>query len=84
MQDCSGGNAGVGLCGVAEEGCGGEHADAHQRAWIGDFDADLCGTQGGIEDCADVADDAGENLAGVGCETASAFWPRWTWARSFS
>ena len=43
VQDCGRGDGWLGLRGLAVEGRGGEHADAHQHAGIVNLDADLGG-----------------------------------------
>jgi hypothetical protein len=44
-----------------------EHAE-FEEARIGNFDADLGGANGGVEDRADVADAAGEHFVGIGID----------------
>src|SRR5580658_2931052 len=64
MQDCGCWNYGVNFLLQAMEGCGREHAWAHESG-IANFNANLGGANGWVENRADVADRALDNLIRV-------------------
>ena len=67
VQDGRRWNGGVGFFLLTAESGGDEHSGAH-IAGIVDLDANFGGANIGIEDRADVADGAGDDLIGIGVE----------------